>query len=144
MSTFSTRGGLYERAQKKYKLADGGLFCRGGQQGQPNCKACKPWTRSCGARQAPPRHGSTHVQHPCARIRAVAPAGKMLFTYAFFDRQRPEAQAFFADIYRWAQLRVAGRQCKEETRGKKEASAGGSMRSPWLAAFPERARPALF
>ncbi|KAL4422791.1 hypothetical protein ABPG75_008988 [Micractinium tetrahymenae] len=47
MSTFSTRGGLYERAQKKYKLAD----------------------------------------------------GKMLFTYAFFDRQRPEAQAFFADIY---------------------------------------------
>jgi hypothetical protein len=49
MSTFSTRGGLYERAQRKYKLAD----------------------------------------------------GKSLFTYAFFDRQRPEAQAFFADIYRW-------------------------------------------
>jgi hypothetical protein len=48
MSTFSTRGGLYERAQRKYKLAD----------------------------------------------------GKSLFTYAFFDRQRPEAQAFFADIYR--------------------------------------------
>ncbi|PRW33021.1 DHS-like NAD FAD-binding domain-containing [Chlorella sorokiniana] len=47
MSTFSTRGGLYERAQRKYKLAD----------------------------------------------------GKSLFTYAFFDRQRPEAQAFFADIY---------------------------------------------
>lgn len=51
MSTFSTRGGLYERAQKQYKLSD----------------------------------------------------GKMLFTYLFFDRQRPEAQAFFADIYRWAQ-----------------------------------------
>jgi hypothetical protein len=48
MSTFSTRGGLYERAAKKYKLSD----------------------------------------------------GKMLFTYMFFDRQRPEAQAFFADIYR--------------------------------------------
>ncbi len=51
MSTFSTQGGLYERAQKKYKLND----------------------------------------------------GKMLFTYAFFDRQRPEAQAFFADIYRSAE-----------------------------------------
>eukprot|EP00887_Chlorella_sp_A99_P007258 scaffold2.g7258.t1 len=47
MSTFSTRGGLYERAQKRFRLAD----------------------------------------------------GKALFTYAFFDRQRPEAQAFFADIY---------------------------------------------
>lgn len=47
MSTFSTRGGLYERAQRKYRLSD----------------------------------------------------GKVLFTWAFFDRQRPEAQAFFADIY---------------------------------------------
>ena len=47
MSTFSTKGGLYERAQKKFKLSD----------------------------------------------------GKALFTYGFFDRQRPEAQAFFADIY---------------------------------------------
>lgn len=47
MSTFSTKGGLYERAQRKYKLAE----------------------------------------------------GKTLFTYAFFDRNRLDAQAFFADIY---------------------------------------------
>lgn len=32
------------------------------------------------------------VRHPLL-------AGKSLFTYAFFDRQRPQAQAFFADIY---------------------------------------------
>lgn len=32
---------------------------------------------------------------PCPPL----PPGKSLFTYAFFDRQRPEAQAFFADIY---------------------------------------------
>ncbi|KAL4857414.1 Phototropin-1B [Chlorella vulgaris] len=76
MSTFSTRGGLYERAQKKYKLPD----------------------------------------------------GKTLFTYAFFDRQRPEAQAFFADIYSEAvraepapghkallQMVDAGRLCRHYT-----------------------------
>lgn len=47
MSTFSTKGGLYERAQRKFKLQD----------------------------------------------------GKTLFTYSFFDRNRLEAVAFFADIY---------------------------------------------
>jgi len=47
MSTFSTKGGLYERAQRKFKLQD----------------------------------------------------GKTLFTYSFFDRNRLEALAFFADIY---------------------------------------------
>jgi NAD-dependent SIR2 family protein deacetylase len=47
MSTFSTKGGLYERAQRKFKLQD----------------------------------------------------GKTLFTYSFYDRNRLEALAFFADIY---------------------------------------------
>jgi NAD-dependent SIR2 family protein deacetylase len=70
MSTFSTRGGLYERAQKQFGLAD----------------------------------------------------GKTLFTYSFFDRRRPEAQAFFLEIrneavrahpapghHALAQLHAAGR-----------------------------------
>ncbi|CAL5224232.1 g6884 [Coccomyxa viridis] len=47
MSTFSTRGGLYERAQKRFAVQD----------------------------------------------------GKKLFTFAFFEKQRLEAMAFFADIY---------------------------------------------
>ncbi|CAK0785394.1 hypothetical protein CVIRNUC_008603 [Coccomyxa viridis] len=47
MSTFSTRGGLYERAQKRFAVQD----------------------------------------------------GKKLFTYAFFEKQRLNAMAFFADIY---------------------------------------------
>lgn len=47
MSTFSTRGGLYERAQRQFRLGD----------------------------------------------------GKLLFTYSFFDRNRLDAQSFFADIY---------------------------------------------
>lgn len=47
MSTFSTKGGLYERAQRKFKLQD----------------------------------------------------GKTLFTYSFYDRNRLQALAFFADIY---------------------------------------------
>ena len=47
MSTFSTKGGLYERAQRKFKLQD----------------------------------------------------GKTLFTYSFYDRNRLEALAFFANIY---------------------------------------------
>lgn len=95
MSTFSTRGGLYERAQKKYKLADGGCWAVAETAGQParmqlQAPSCAAW----------PHGGSTHVPHPgrCFRLRPAA--GKMLFTYAFFDRQRIEAQAFFADIYR--------------------------------------------
>ena len=51
MSTFSTKGGLYERAQRKFGLAD----------------------------------------------------GKTLFTYTFYDRNKADAQAFFADIYVEAQ-----------------------------------------
>ena len=47
MSTFSTKGGLYERAQQKFKLQD----------------------------------------------------GKTLFTYSFYERNRLDALAFFADIY---------------------------------------------
>jgi NAD-dependent SIR2 family protein deacetylase len=56
MSTFSTRGGLYERAQRQFRLGD----------------------------------------------------GKLLFTYSFFDRNRMDAQSFFADIYlEAAQARAA-------------------------------------
>ncbi|KAK9901982.1 hypothetical protein WJX75_000203 [Coccomyxa subellipsoidea] len=47
MSTFSTKGGLYERAQKRFGVTD----------------------------------------------------GKKLFTFSFFEKQRLEAMAFFADIY---------------------------------------------
>ncbi|KAK9839228.1 hypothetical protein WJX81_002717 [Elliptochloris bilobata] len=57
MSTFSTRGGLYERAQKRFGVAD----------------------------------------------------GKRLFTYAFFEKRRLEALAFFADIYAEAQKAAPAR-----------------------------------
>lgn len=65
-------------------------------------QARQPWTCSCAALLPALQQGSTHVQHPQppAGPNPPFPAGKMLFTYAFFDRQRPEAQAFFADIYR--------------------------------------------
>lgn len=50
-------------------------------------------------------------------------AGQVLFTWAFFDRQRPEAQAFFADIYGCAGCR--GLSCSLQLVG-----AGSEMR--WL------------
>lgn len=92
MSTFSTRGGLYERAQRKYKLADGKCCVTWHCREHALLHACSYCAGAVG-----------HISLPTLSRRRSAPtsllAGKSLFTYAFFDRQRPEAQAFFADIY---------------------------------------------